>query len=249
MPLIRGRCPEPNTASESAYHAQRPAGSLPAAGGHVRVSFRSAIRVVATAAAGVLLVAASPGWRQAASATLDVEGMDPAAAACTDFYQYADGKLARGEPDSARTGPAGAPFDELRQRNQNDLREILEKLAADKSSAPGSDERKLGDFYGACMDEAGIETAGVAPDQAGARAHRRDQGPSRPAGGDRTASDDGRQRPLRFRIGRGPQGLLARDRGGDPGRARTSRPRLLPEVGREVRRASQEVRGARRRRC
>jgi putative endopeptidase len=127
----------------------------------VRVSFRSAIRVIATAAAGVLLVAASPDGGKRLS-TLDVEGMDPAAAACTDFYQYADGKWLASNPIPADR-PRWGTSDELRQRNQNDLREILEKLAADKSSAPGSEERKLGDFFGACMDEAGIETAGVTP--------------------------------------------------------------------------------------
>ncbi|HEY6148694.1 MAG TPA: M13 family metallopeptidase N-terminal domain-containing protein, partial [Thermoanaerobaculia bacterium] len=125
------------------------------------MNLRSAIRVIATAAAGVLLVAASPDGEKRLR-TLDVGGMDPAAAACTDFYQYGNGKWLQANPippDRPRWGAS----DELRQRNQNDLREILEKLAADKSAAPGSDERKLGDFYGACMDEAGIEAAGITP--------------------------------------------------------------------------------------
>ncbi len=125
------------------------------------MKLRSAIRVIATAAAGVLLVAASPDGGKRLQ-TLDVGGMDPSAAVCTDFYQYADGGWLASNPipsDRPRWGTS----DELRQRNQNDLREILEKLAADKSSAPGSEERKLGDLYGSCMDEAGIESAGIGP--------------------------------------------------------------------------------------
>ncbi|HEY6146903.1 MAG TPA: hypothetical protein VIZ69_04365, partial [Thermoanaerobaculia bacterium] len=63
----------------------------------MRVNFRSAIRVIATAAAGVLLVAASPDGEKRLR-TLDVEGMDPAAAACTDFYQYGNVKWLQANP-------------------------------------------------------------------------------------------------------------------------------------------------------
>src|SRR5262249_36574428 len=38
-----------------------------------------------------------------------------------------------------------------------------EKLAAGAPPAAGSEERKLADFYGSCMDEAGIEKAGLTP--------------------------------------------------------------------------------------
>src|SRR6478672_6248418 len=135
---------------------------------HVRVSF--SIRMLAVAAGAILasVFPASSAVGQSADAsrprTLDVGGMDTSAAACTDFYQYADGKWLASNPipsDRPRWGPS----DELRLRNQNDLREILEKLAADKSAPKGSDERKLGDFYGSCMDETGIEKAGIGPIQ------------------------------------------------------------------------------------
>jgi predicted metalloendopeptidase len=94
--------------------------------------------------------------------TLDVGAMDTGARACTDFYQYASGGwLEKNQIPSDR--PRWGTFDDLRQRNQNDLREILERLAADHSAPAGSEERKLGDFYGACMDEAAIEAKGLAP--------------------------------------------------------------------------------------
>ncbi len=61
--------------------------------------------------------------------TLDVEGLGGAGEACTDFYQYADaGWLAKNPIPADR--PRWGSFDELRQRNQNDLRAILERLAA-----------------------------------------------------------------------------------------------------------------------
>jgi predicted metalloendopeptidase len=88
--------------------------------------------------------------------------MDTGANACVDFYQYADGGWLEKNPIPADR-PRWGTFDELRQRNQNDLRDILERLAADKAAPAGSEERKLGDYYGACMDEAAIEQKGVAP--------------------------------------------------------------------------------------
>ena len=124
----------------------------------MRVNSRSVIRVAAAAAMGVLLVAASPDGEKRLP-TLDVGGMDPTAPACTDFYQYADGVWLKQNPIPSDR-PRWGTFDELRQRNLNDLRKILERLAADKSAAAGSDERKLGDFYGACMDEAGDRVRG-----------------------------------------------------------------------------------------
>ena len=138
---------------------------------------RSALRWSPAAVAALLVLAAplgaapdvpaprkdAPGESgKARLRTLDVEGLGGGGEACTDFYQYADAAwLARHPMPSDR--PRWGSFDELRQRNQTDLREILERLAADRTAAEGSDERKLGDFYGACMDEAAIEAKGMAP--------------------------------------------------------------------------------------
>src|SRR4029077_16825502 len=47
--------------------------------------------------------------------------------------------------------------------NRAILRKVLEKAAADKSAASGSDPRKVGDFWASCMDEAAIESAGLTP--------------------------------------------------------------------------------------
>ena len=103
---------------------------------------------------------ANPG--KSLTQTLDVSGIGASASACTDFYQYADaGWLEKHPIPSDR--PRWGSSDELHQRNEDDLREILERLASNRSAAPGSEERKLGDFYGACMDEAAIEAKGITP--------------------------------------------------------------------------------------
>jgi predicted metalloendopeptidase len=105
----------------------------------------------------------SPLPPAARARTLDVTGVDPSAAACTDFYQYANGGWLEKNPmpsDRPRWGSS----DELRLRNLTDLHEILERLAANRASAAaGSDEHKLGDFYATCMDESAIETAAISP--------------------------------------------------------------------------------------
>ena len=107
--------------------------------------------------------ASGPGEAAAARRrTLDVTGMDTSAPACADFYKYGNGTWLSNNPipgDRPRWGTS----DELRQRNQDNLRKLLERLAANKSAATGTDEQRLGDFYGACMDEPAIEARGLAP--------------------------------------------------------------------------------------
>src|SRR5262249_53251326 len=136
----------------------------------VRTLSPHSFRLLSAAALGLMVLGASPEAPEttqtspspARTRTLDVADMDAGANACVDFYQYADGGWLEKNPIPSDR-PRWGTFDELRQRNQNDLRDILERLAADKTAPAGSEERKLGDFYGACMDEAAIEQRGTAP--------------------------------------------------------------------------------------
>ena len=105
---------------------------------------------------------AASGAAGASAAALDLSAIDPTCKACDDFYQFATGGWRK------KTAiPAGHPswgsVDELQQRNREALHAILEDAAKAPSAPAGSDTQKLGTFYRACMDEAGIEKAGTAP--------------------------------------------------------------------------------------
>ncbi|HEY7114797.1 MAG TPA: M13 family metallopeptidase [Thermoanaerobaculia bacterium] len=106
------------------------------------------------AAAGVSDVPSSPA--------LDPASMDKTCNACEDFNRYASGGWRAKNPVPA-DHPSWGSFAILAERNREALRGILERAAANKDAAPGSEEKKIGDFYSSCMDEAGIESAGIHP--------------------------------------------------------------------------------------
>ncbi len=87
--------------------------------------------------------------------------MDRTADPCVNFYQYACGTWLKNNPippDESRWGN----FDALNQRNQQVLRDILEKAAKDDPKRDPIDQ-KIGDFYAACMDETTINKQGLEP--------------------------------------------------------------------------------------
>jgi putative endopeptidase len=99
--------------------------------------------------------------------TLEAVGLDPAALdrsadPCDDYFQYAcGGWLAATEipPDKGRYGR----FAQIDDRNELQLRTLLDDAASRSRGAGALDPvtRALGDYYGACMDEAAVERAGT----------------------------------------------------------------------------------------
>jgi putative endopeptidase len=92
----------------------------------------------------------------------DLANLDRSVSPCDDFFQFADGGWVKSHPIPAAY-PSWGTFNKLHEDNENALQKILDKAAADKSAAPGSNWQKIGDFYASCMDEAAIETAGIQP--------------------------------------------------------------------------------------
>src|SRR5580698_10783473 len=101
--------------------------------------------------------AAKPSGDVRFSVDLLDKSIDP----CNDFYAYACSKWSAKNPIPSDR-PSWGRFDELQQRGQFVVRDILEKAAVDR---PGRsvNEQKIGDFYASCMDESAIEKAGTKP--------------------------------------------------------------------------------------
>jgi putative endopeptidase len=95
------------------------------------------------------------------SPSLDLGSLDKSIDPCVNFYQYACGGWRQKNPIPAdQTG--WSVYGKLYQDNLNFLRGILEQAASNLNQRDALTQ-KVGDFYGSCVDEAGIEKSGVEP--------------------------------------------------------------------------------------
>jgi len=90
---------------------------------------------------------------------IDLAALDKSANPCDDFHQFACGGWRTKHPIPSDRAAYGR-FDELQDRNNEILKDILENAAKE---GPGLELKKIGDYYSSCMDESGIETKGTAP--------------------------------------------------------------------------------------
>ncbi len=116
-------------------------------------------------AAGAVLVAALAvalsGCGTAPSTSgIDLAGMDKSIAPGDDFNAYANGGWVKANPipsDKSRYGIDAVLADDTRKR----LLDLIQNSA--KGGGASDDSRKIGDFYSTFMDEAAIESKGIAP--------------------------------------------------------------------------------------
>ena len=123
----------------------------------------------AATAATTTATAATPATPAAAG--VNRADMDPQVEPCVDFYRYACGGWMASHPVPPDQR-AWNRFAALTDANRAELRDILAADAADAADATppagagrDADRRKLGDFYGSCMDEDAVEKRGTAPIQ------------------------------------------------------------------------------------
>jgi endothelin-converting enzyme/putative endopeptidase len=121
----------------------------------MRLFLCAAITLVSTA------FAQTPATPAANRSNFNVENIDRSVSPCEDFYRYACGTWLKNNPIPADR-PEWGRFDELAERNQAILREILD--SASRRGASGSPvDQKIGAFYRACMDEKVVEEKGDSP--------------------------------------------------------------------------------------
>ena len=101
----------------------------------------------------------TPASESVANGGIDLAGMDPAVKPGDDFFKYANGtwfETTEIPPDRSSYGI----FEKLAEETNERTHDLLEETA--KSDAPaGSDERRVGDYYAAYMDETAIEKRGL----------------------------------------------------------------------------------------
>lgn len=95
------------------------------------------------------------------SPSLDPASMDTSVNPCEDFYRYSCGTWSKKNPIPNDQGSWDV-YSKLAYDNELFLRSILEE-AARPSPGRTPSQRKIGDYYQACMDESAIDQAGVKP--------------------------------------------------------------------------------------
>ena len=93
---------------------------------------------------------------------LDRANFDTTCAACTNFFQFADGGWVKRTTIPAAYSRWGS-FNELGDRNELVLRQVIEASAANTAAPPGSNDQKIGAYYRACIDSTAAERMGLDP--------------------------------------------------------------------------------------
>jgi putative endopeptidase len=96
-----------------------------------------------------------------ASQRFSIDNIDKTVDPCTDFYQYACGNWIKNTEIPADQS-SWVSFNELDERNQYTMRDILDKAAV-ASQARDAITQKIGDFYSSCMDEKAADAKGSEP--------------------------------------------------------------------------------------
>jgi putative endopeptidase len=121
------------------------------------------LRVFAAASAvsvSLAAAAAAPDAATPASHGIDLAGIDRTVAPGDDFFRYANGTWLNATaipPDRASYGTGAQVYELTAKRTADLIREAAAK------SAPGSDARKVGDYYASYMDDEIIEKLGLTP--------------------------------------------------------------------------------------
>jgi putative endopeptidase len=116
----------------------------------------AALATLAATQAAAQTPASNPG------PPLSRENLDTTCAPCQNFYRYANGGWAAKNPVPAAFS-SWSGFNELTERNNLVLKQVLETAAANAETTSDPNTRSLGRLYGTCMDSAAAERGGISP--------------------------------------------------------------------------------------
>jgi putative endopeptidase len=113
-------------------------------------------------AASLSLLISATLLGQGQTKPIDPANLDTTCSPCKDFFQYANGGwLKRSEIPGDQ--PRWGSFNELQEQNYAALRDVLTEAVRNAASTTDPNIRKLGTFYGSCMDSTAVQRVGVKP--------------------------------------------------------------------------------------
>ena len=124
------------------------------------ISARAALLCVSFA--GAISVTAGSAEQQPSGSGFDVSAFDRSVRPQDDLYRYVNGRWLEATPmPDDRVSHTAAT--ELVEKTNDDIRAIIEELAASPDRKPGSPTQQVVDLYASMMNEAAIEARGIAP--------------------------------------------------------------------------------------
>ncbi|PWB68899.1 hypothetical protein C3F09_10840, partial [candidate division GN15 bacterium] len=109
-----------------------------------------------------IIMTISSAYAEGNARGIDPKNFDTTVSPCQDFFEFANGNWLKENP----VPPAYSSWsvdDEMRERNNVMLHEILENAAKDAAAPKGSNLQKIGDFFAVAMDSVKIEKEGDTP--------------------------------------------------------------------------------------
>ena len=93
---------------------------------------------------------------------IDFANFDKSVRPQDDFYSYVNGTWIKNTEIPADRTSTGAFYD-LREKSRDDIKAIIEEVAAQKDLKAGTDEQKVADLYRAFMDTTTLNKLGIDP--------------------------------------------------------------------------------------